>query len=184
MGFAMGKGFWRHLLISAACAISTGVNSQVIASKDRFGDAMALLLPAAAVALSLQHDDTEGLKQLGYSAGLTLGNTELLKYGVNSRRPDGSAHGFPSGHTSIAFVSAAYVYQRYGFETALPMYALATLTGYSRVRTHHHFAKDVVGGALVGIGSAFLFTHPVGARSFTSLGYSGDQIQVSYSTSW
>jgi membrane-associated phospholipid phosphatase len=180
----MCNGYWFKSAVVVACITSTGASAQVVASRDRFGDAMALLLPAAAVALTLQHDDTEGLKQLGYSAGLTLGSTELLKYGVNSSRPDGSAHGFPSGHTSIAFVSAAYVHQRYGFETALPMYALATLTGYSRVRTHHHFAKDVVGGALVGIGSAFVFTHPIGARSFASLGYSGDQILVSYSTSW
>ena len=144
---------------AAACVIWLDAGAQVVPTPDRFGDAMQYLLPAAAIGLTLHQGDREGLEQFAYSAVLSQGSTVALGAIVNSPRPDGGSRGFPSGHTSIAFVSAAYVHQRYGLWPAIPMYGLATLTGYSRVRTHHHFTKDVIGGAAVGIGSAFLLTH-------------------------
>lgn len=143
-----------------------------------------LVLPAAAVALTLHKDDMEGLWQFGYAALLTKASTEVLKRAVNSRRPDGSEFGFPSGHTSIAFASAAYVNERYGLGPSIPMYALAALTGYSRVRTHQHFAKDVVGGAAVGILAARITTHPFTPSSRLSLSYGHDSIAMTYSSSF
>ena len=160
------------------CTAASGVGAQVVARPDRFGDVMELLLPAAAAALTLQRDDTEGLKELALSGALSLGTAEALKSAVNSPRPDGSKGGFPSAHASIAFVSAAYVHQRYGGQWAAPMYGLATLVGYSRVRTGHHYTKDVVGGALIGIGSALLLTHPLSERTRASLGVDGRSVQV------
>src|SRR6185369_8658034 len=120
--------WWRWAGVAAACAISATAQAQVVAKQDRFGDVVAyLVLPAAAVALTWQKDDTEGLWQLGYAAVLTKASSEVLKRAVNSKRPDGSDHGFPSGHASIAFASAAYVNERYGLAPSVPMYALAAL---------------------------------------------------------
>lgn len=161
-----------------SCTLATDVGAQVVARSDRFGDAMQLLLPAAAAALTLERGDAEGVKELALSGALAVGTTEVLKRAVNSPRPDGSKGGFPSAHASIAFVSAAYVHQRYGAQWALPMYGLATLAGYSRVRTHNHYAKDVVGGALIGIGSAFLLTHPLSGRTRATLGLERRTLQV------
>jgi membrane-associated phospholipid phosphatase len=172
------------IVVTVGCAISVCANAQVRADNDRFGDAMRYLLPAAAVAITLHNDDIEGLKQFGYSALLTKGSTELLKHPTNSRRPNGEGLGFPSGHTAIAFASAAFVNKRYGLEPAMPMYALAALTGYSRVRTRNHFTKDVVGGAVVGIGSALIMTHALGPRSAASLNYARDALVINYSASW
>ena len=167
------------------CAISAGVQAQVVAKQDRFGDVVAyLVLPAAAVALTWQKDDTEGLWQLGYAAVLTKASSEVLKRAVNSKRPDGSDHGFPSGHASIAFASAAYVNERYGLAPSVPMYALAALASYSRVRTHQHFTKEVVGGAAVGILSARITTHPFTPSSRVSLSYAHDLVAVTYSSSF
>lgn len=159
------------LLLS--CIAAPSCSAQVLARPDRFGDVMELLLPAAAAALTLERGDVDGLKELALSGALAVGTTEVLKRVVNSPRPDGSRGGFPSAHASIAFVSAAYVHQRYGAQWAVPMYGLATLAGYSRVSTHNHYFKDVMGGALIGIGSAFLLTHSLNSRTHAALGLSG-----------
>jgi len=175
----------RWASVAAACAFSASGHAQVVARQDRFGDVVGyVLLPATAVALTLQKDDMEGLWQLGYAAVLTMASTEVLKRAVNTKRPDGSDQGFPSGHASIAFASAAYVNARYGLAPSIPMYALAALTGYSRVRTHQHFTKDVVGGAAVGILSAHITTHPFTPSSRVSLSYSHDSVAVTYSSSF
>ncbi|MFC5498363.1 phosphatase PAP2 family protein [Caenimonas terrae] len=161
-----------------ASTFATHVGAQVVAKTDRFGDAMEILLPAAAAALTLERGDVQGLKEFALSGALAVGTTEVLKRAVNSPRPDGSSGGFPSAHTSIAFVSAAYVHQRYGAQWAMPMYGLATLAGYSRVRSHAHFTKDVLGGALIGISSAFFLTHPLSARTQATVGMEGRTLQV------
>ena len=84
----------------------------------------------------------------------------------------------------VVFASAAFVQERYGLTPALPFYALATLTAYSRVHTHHHFVKDVVGGAAIGAGSAFLLTHPLGPHSVASVGLAGGGLRIELSAQW
>ena len=175
--------FTKYVMV-ASIAVSHHVHAQVSSTSDRFGDAMQFILPAAAIGLTLHENDTEGLKQFAYSAALSQGTTEILKYSINSVRPDGSSRGFPSGHTSIAFASAGFVHQRYGIASAVPFYGLAALAGYSRIRTHHHFTKDVFGGAIVGTGSAFLFTSPIGSHSASMMSYDGERIALSYFHSW
>jgi membrane-associated phospholipid phosphatase len=165
-------------------ALSPPSLAQVVARPDRLGDALQYVVPAAAAGLSLYQHDTDGLKELAYSLALSQGTTEALKRIVDSPRPTGSGRGFPSGHTSAVFASAAYVHERYGIQEALPFYALATLTAYSRVHTHHHFTKDVVGGAVVGVGSSFLLTHPLGPRSSASVGYGSDGVWARVASTW
>jgi membrane-associated phospholipid phosphatase len=180
----MSFAFVRSLVCVVTLALGAAAQAQVVAGKDRFGDAMRIGLPLAAAALSLAKDDTEGLQQLAMSTVLSAGSTALLKRAVHSRRPDGSAHGFPSGHVAMAFTAAAYVHQRYSLEWALPMYGLATLTAYQRVHTHNHFAKDVVGGAAVGIASALLFTGRFTHGTTASIGYVDKTLLVNYATQW
>jgi undecaprenyl-diphosphatase len=62
---------------------------------------------------------------------------------------------FPSGHTAAAFAFATGA----GHELAWagpPLYALASLIGYSRVHTGVHYPLDVIAGALAGIALAEL----------------------------
>ena len=158
--------------------------SQVTARPDKFGDAMQYLLPIAAASLSVYQGDYEGLKQFGLTAALSQGATELLKHTVRSNRPDGTGLGFPSGHTSIAFASATYVYERYSWEWSAPMFGLAAATGYSRVHTHHHFTKDVVGGAAIGMGSAVLLTHPLGEHAHAMVSGNADSLYVNLAMQW
>jgi membrane-associated phospholipid phosphatase len=173
-------------LLLALCTATAAppAQAQAVARPDRLGDALQYIVPAAAAGLSLYQRDTEGLEELGYSLALAQGTTEALKHLVNSPRPTGSGRGFPSGHVSLVFASAGYVHQRYGLERAAPFYALATLTAYSRVHTHHHFTKDVVGGALVGVGSAFLLTHPLGPNTSASVQHDVDGTWIRFGKTW
>jgi membrane-associated phospholipid phosphatase len=78
-------------------------------------------------------------------------------HGVHERRrgrmPRSSS--FPSGHTAsaFAFASGAGATER---RLRLPLLALATLVGYSRVHTGVHYPADVVAGAAIGLGAGKL----------------------------
>lgn len=141
-------------------------------------DVGVCLLPVAATALTLINHDGEGFMQGLKTAGLTVGTTLLLKYAINEQRPDMSDwQSFPSGHTSISFGSAAFIQKRYGWKFGLPAYAVATYVGWGRVYARKHHWWDVVAGAAIGAGSAYLFTTPFAERHQLSVSpYVSDQV--------
>ena len=65
---------------------------------------------------------------------------------------------FPSGHTSTTFQSASFIHKRYGFKYSIPAYALAGFTAFSRINADKHDGWDILAGAVIGIGSSYLFT--------------------------
>ena len=166
------------LVISAACCAPAV--AQVHARNDTLGDTLQFVVPLAAGALSLLHHDTDGLPDLGVTLLASQGTTEILKRIVDSPRPDGTGHGFPSGHTSVVFASAGYVRQRYGWQESVPFYVLATATAWSRVNTRHHFTKDVVGGAVIGEASAILVARWMGSRRSASVSYGPEGVWMRY----
>lgn len=124
-------------------------------------DVVLVAMPAATLAGVLIARDWEGLKQGALTAVTTVGATMLLKWVVNERRPDGSDyHSFPSGHSSSTFATAAFLQRRYGWKVGAPAYALATYTAWGRVFAKKHHWWDVVAGAAIGAGSAYIFTTP------------------------
>jgi undecaprenyl-diphosphatase len=71
-------------------------------------------------------------------------------------------YSFPSGHTASAFAFASGA----AFELpalTIPLGALATAVGYSRIHTRVHYPSDVAAGAAVGVATA------VGTRRILSL---------------
>jgi hypothetical protein len=175
----------RTIAAAAAFALCAAAQAQGVARPDRFGNTMRFGLPLAAIALSLYESDTEGLKQFAESMALSQGGTELLKRAVDSKRPDGTGRGFPSGHVSAVFTAATYVHERYSLQWSIPFYALAAATAEERVRTHHHFTKDVVAGAVIGSASSWLFTTRFNSgHSRASLGYAGHTVLMSYQAHW
>lgn len=124
-------------------------------------DVVAITLPVATLAYVLATKDREGLKEGAFTAAATAGATLILKYTVHKRRPDGSDfHSFPSGHTSVTFATAAFVQRRYGWKWGIPAYALAAYTGWGRTYAKKHDWWDVLAGAAIGAGSAYIFTRP------------------------
>lgn len=68
-------------------------------------------------------------------------------------KPFGSADSFPSGHTSSAFALATVVADNYESKwVKFASYGLAMAVGLGRINQGAHWASDVAGGALVGIG--------------------------------
>lgn len=91
-----------------------------------------------------------------------------LKHAIGRDRPfianpeyipvlSASSPSFPSGHTSNAFATATaltLVFPKW--YVAAPSFAWAALVGYSRIHLGVHYPSDVLVGAIIGTGSAFL----------------------------
>ena len=74
----------------------------------------------------------------------------------------GFRHGsFPSGHTALAFATAATISTYYHDKkwVGIVSYTLAALVGVSRVYSDDHWASDVVAGAALGYSIGRLVTH-------------------------
>ncbi|MGC4101085.1 phosphatase PAP2 family protein [Ferruginibacter sp.] len=95
--------------------------------------------------------------------------SESMKSAINRKRPaetypgvifpyhEVTGRSFPSGHTSLVFATAASLSIQYKkWYVVVPAYAWATSVGYSRMYLGVHYPSDVLGGAAVGIGSAYL----------------------------
>jgi membrane-associated phospholipid phosphatase len=109
--------------------------------------------------------------QVMIAMGLDIIAQEGLKVTFNRERPGDEypnlvfpishAHGksFPSGHTSLAFSTAAELTIQYKkWYIAVPAYLWAGSVGYSRLYLGKHYPSDVLGGAATGIATAYLST--------------------------
>lgn len=111
-----------------------------------------------------EHDAIETVVGIGISSVVS----EALKRTINATRPadkypneifvTAPDHGraFPSGHTTLAFATAASLAIEYKkWYVTVPAYAWATAVGYSRMYKGYHLPSQVLGGAVIGIGSAY-----------------------------
>ena len=112
------------------------------------------------------------LKQKGLMIGESFLVTTIfataLKHAVNRARPfktytdiqkmaAGGSSSFPSGHTSDAFSTATSLSLAFPkWYVIAPSFTYASLVGYSRMHLGVHYPSDVLAGAIVGAGSAFL----------------------------
>lgn len=87
--------------------------------------------------------------------GISCGASELLKQTVKETRPDATDnHSFPSGHTTIAFVSASILSREYGYISpwvTIGAYATATGTQMLRMQHNRHWVNDLYMGAGIGM---------------------------------
>ncbi len=106
--------------------------------------------------------------EIGVVVAATVVETYALKYIVKRPRPyvtypdinavdtEGSPS-FPSGHTSGAFALATSLSLNYPkWYVVVPSFAWAGLTGYSRMYLGVHYPTDVLAGAALGAGTAWL----------------------------
>src|SRR5439155_10087515 len=102
----------------------------------------------------------DGAWEFSESATITMAVTVGLKYAIHAQRPTGDPHSFPSGHSAISFSSAEFMRNRYGWKYGVPAYVLASAVGYSRVRAHLHYTRDVFAGATIGIVTSYFASKP------------------------
>ena len=137
---------------------------------EKLGDYAQFIPVTVGLAATFAKKDRQGFWQLVESATTNITATYILKYAINKPRPEGKidGHSFPSGHTSFAFQGASFLQQRYGWKYGAPAYLLASYVGYSRIEglNDRHDGWDVLAGALVGIGSSYLFTKPYARNHF------------------
>ena len=132
---------------------------------------LSLSVPITVLTVGLlTHDKTTLHKGLYIAESFAVSTliTYGLKYTINRNRPfmknsliipEGAGGGpsFPSGHTSQAFSTATALTIAYPkWYVAVPAFAWATTVGYSRIYLGMHYPTDVVAGAIVGAGSAWL----------------------------
>jgi len=124
-------------------------------------DILALLNPIAGFTGSLATKDYEGTKQIVLGGLTNLAANYLLEFSIRKKRPDGSGnHAFPSTHTSVSFQGAAFLQRRYGWKFGAPAYAVSAYVGWGRIYAKKHDIWDVLAGAALGAGSAYIYTRP------------------------
>jgi PAP2 superfamily protein len=103
------------------------------------------------------------------SVGIGVVASQAMKNAFNRTRPQykysseifslsrANTKSFPSGHTTMAFATATTLTLEYKkWYIAVPAYAWATGVAYSRMYEGKHYPSDVLAGAVLGVGSAWL----------------------------
>ncbi|WP_348822241.1 phosphatase PAP2 family protein [Flavobacterium aestuarii] len=105
---------------------------------------------------------------IGETLAVSAFITYALKNSIKKDRPyetypqidnvvEESSYSFPSGHTSSAFATATSLSMAYPkWYVIAPSFVWAGAVGYSRMHLGVHYPSDVLAGALIGSGSAFL----------------------------
>lgn len=132
---------------------------------------VAVGVPAVVTTLHLLNKDSASKQRaiiIGGTVIISSAITGLLKYSIQRDRPfvtypdinhitPEDSYSFPSGHTSTAFALATSVTIAYPkWYVATPAYLWASSAAYSRMHFGVHYPSDVIAGALIGSGSAWL----------------------------
>lgn len=132
-----------------------------------------IAIPAGFLSYGAIQNDSEIFETgllMGTSQAVALGSTFILKSVVSRTRPfdalanvkvksieSATGSSFPSGHTSQAFAIATILTLSNPKPIIyIPLIFWAGLVGYDRIYLGLHYPSDVLGGAVIGIGSALL----------------------------
>lgn len=173
-------------LLIILCPLSVYAQSRKFI--DRTTDAAMFVNPLAGLIGSLAVGDYQGTKQWVGSGASSIAVTYLLKYSVSKKRPDGSdQHAFPSNHTAVSMMGAAFLQKRYGWKFGLPAYALSAYVGWGRIYAKKHDIWDVLAGAAIGSAAGYLFTRPFSKKhkltftpTVTQSGHAGIYFSITF----
>src|SRR5579859_338051 len=97
------RGLRQEAVVGAVLIIvSCHWSALAIGGIELTGDVLELALPIGAGGATLGLRDWQGTLELGESEGVTIAATEVLKYSLDTRRPNGGDLSFPSEHASIS----------------------------------------------------------------------------------
>ena len=132
---------------------------------------VAYTIPILLLGISLVIKDKILRNKSFYLVATTISSaiiSTLIKYSYVKPRPyeiysfiekltDGGGSSFPSGHTSDAFAIAVALSIAFPkWYIIIPIFTWAGLVGYSRIDLGVHYPSDVLMGAIIGAGSAYL----------------------------
>ena len=157
-------------------------NSSVWVTTSKSVYPVAIAAPVGTFAVGYFSKDKLLQKKAIDMAGALVINTiitQSLKSVINRERPYVKYPGevfpyqyesdpsFPSGHASSAFATATSISLNCKkWYVVVPAYAWATAVGYSRLYMGEHYPSDVIIGAAIGAGSAWL-SHWLTKKYFT-----------------
>ena len=128
---------------------------------ERSTDVLCLAPSATGLVKAVVEKDRKGIVELGLSSATTIALNYALEATITKDRPDGTGHhSFPSTHTAAAFDGATFLMRRYGWQWGVPAYAVSAYVAWGRVHAQRHDWWDVLGGAVLGAGSALIYTRP------------------------
>ncbi len=158
--------------------ILRSINSSQSLPSDRFfqfvSNSNAYLvigIPATMGTISLINHDDQLFRNTCVTVAalaITSGITEVMKYSINRDRPFKTypditgksavrSPSFPSGHTSSSFAMATSLSLSYPkWYIIVTCYTWAGTVAFSRMDLGVHYPSDVLAGAIVGAGSAWL----------------------------
>ena len=132
---------------------------------------LSIGVPAGMIITQLITKNPEQRKKTIFISGTVITAaviTTTLKYTIKRERPyitypdldedtESTSPSFPSGHTSAAFslsTSLSVAYPKW--YVVVPAYTWASGVAYSRLALGAHYPSDVLAGAIIGSGSAWL----------------------------
>ncbi len=139
-----------------------------------YSDAISYVTPLVPIAIYAKGLQTKNknLQKKGINVAISAGINGILTYSVkqlvNRPRPavkypfltplaSNKNYSMPSGHTSSAFNTATALTMEFPkWYVAVPAYAYAATMGYSRMHIGVHYPTDVLAGAALGAGSAWV----------------------------
>lgn len=141
---------------------------QFVSNSDAF---LVIGIPAGMGAVGLVKQDDILFRNACVTIAATVVNSGItfaMKYTFERERPfvtysdiikksEAGSPSFPSGHTSMAFATATSLALAYPkWYIIVPTYTWACTVGYSRMHLGVHYPSDILIGAIVGAGSAYL----------------------------
>lgn len=158
------------LLIVVFCFSATAWGQQKFV--DRSTDVLCLAPAATGLVKAIVEKDRKGVLQLTLSTATGIAVNYGLNACIKKNRPTmplqsswSDCHAFPSTHSMAAFDGATFLMRRYGWKWGVPAYAVSCYVAWGRVHAGKHDWWDVVGGAVVGAGSALIYTRPFAKKT-------------------